>query len=896
MKCIYSVLLITLSLAFVLARPVSAQQISLLHQSPTSVRVYEKYEVKFNLQTTSLFPFFQYDATPPPGVKATTGVTVEGIFKKSGKTWVQPAFYMTETNKIGSGARMYFTETGKKYWALRFSPQETGVYDVSIHVKDANQDVTQPIGSFTVTNPLKKGFVRVSKSDTRYFEFSNGELYFPIGPASTSDNNFAKLANTGENFVRLWMGGLGAYSSNWSRWKSSAARLGNEGFAAPISYDPGPTNELTYTIYYPAGYRIWLGTWQDPMFGPRIEKDKKYQYKIHFKASNIAGPRNAAFPYGFVIRSSDGLFGTSADDRDTFEAVMRNNDPKVTPYASPLTILAHVKDNKSGQWQTITGAFTTDTKKNVRNSIYLYLDNVTSGQVNIDEFSVREVLPDGSLGGEVVRNPRADLHTYVEQRPAAFLDWQIEQGEQYGVFFKYVVHDKNDWIQNHLKIDGSWTGNVLGSDGKMHPGGDGYFQPENTKARWLLRQWYRYIAARWGYSTAIHTWELLNEGPPVNSGPHATTAQAFASFMHKIDSHRHLTTTSHWCCWRSGFWGNASGAYPDIDYADIHEYTTNPLEEKNGVSYPYDMAMWNYDTGRIVSASKVGKPIMRAETGIAAYPAVSAITKLGAKNTPNPGVWYHNLLWSQLTPYALFDPGYWFGNHFANINKETISRPFYIFISGLDFSKGGYIDAVAVVSNTKLRVWGQKNLAKNKVYLWIQNSDHTWKNVLDNIRTKQSANVTIKLNPNVSYRLEWFNTCSEKESLGCNGQIIRTENKVANSQGNIAFQVTDLADDVALRIVTTNTPLPTTVIPSNIPTATSAQLPSATQIPPSPTAVPWGTGEVNGISPVNYSDIENLYQQWFSNSNLTPKQGPDQYGDGLVNSLDYAVVYGKLNP
>lgn len=881
---------------FLHSSSVYAQTVRITSPGPSTLKVYEKYELKFAVSTSSQYPFLQYDPAPPPGVKAGIGISVEGIFKKSGKTWVQPAFYMTETNQIGTGTKMYFTETGKKYWALRFSPAETGTYDVSVHVKDAKQDVTTSIGTFTATNPSKKGFVKVSKSDSRYFEFSNGEIFWPIGPAFVSDNDFAKYGSSGLNFERPWLGGLGAYSSNWARWKSSGARAGNEGFASPLEFNvinSYPGSDLSYVIYSPAGYRIWLGTYNDTMFGPRIMAGKKYQYKITFNAQNISGPRDRSFPHGFVIKSivGPGVFGT-ADDRTEFERLLRDPDPKSA--TAPQIILPHNSGNKG--WQTLTGTYTADAKTG-RNSIYLYLDNVAfdKGAVNIDEFSMREVLPDGSLGGEIIRNPKADLHTYVEQRPAAYLDWQIGEGEKYGIYYKYVVHDKNDMIQNHLKSDGTFVGYIKGADGTNYPAGDGYYQGENTKARWLLRQWYRYIAARWGYSTAVHSWELNNEGPPVNTGPHANTAQAFAKYMHTIDAHRHLATTSFWCCFRPGFWGNSSGAFPDIDYADIHEYTANALEEKNRVVYPYDMAMWNYDTGRIAASYQVGKPIIRAETGISLSPDPLLVT--------NPGIWYHNLLWSQLSPYSLFDTGYWFFRHFEDkqgnklIDQYAISKSFAAFARTLDVNKGGYKDIQSSVSNGKIRAWGQKNLSSNKAYMWIQNSDHTWKNVMDGVGSQQSANITIKLNPNTSYRLEWWNTCSGKEANGCIASMVRTETKVTSGAGDITISVQNLADDKAVKIVSSTTPLSTPIPTTHFPTSTTA--PIATNVPtssPQPTVTisPIGNGEVDGISPVNFADALYLFNNWLKTGGMTPKQGLDQYADGVVNSLDFGVVYKIL--
>jgi hypothetical protein len=47
--------------------------------------------------------------------------------------------------------------------------------------------------------------------------------------------------------------------------------------------------------------------------------------------------------------------------------------------------------------------------------------------VYIDQVSIREVLPDGSLGGEQVVNTSADMHSYVEPRAAAAIDYQVKR-------------------------------------------------------------------------------------------------------------------------------------------------------------------------------------------------------------------------------------------------------------------------------------------------------------------------------------------------------------------------------------------------------------------------------------------------------------------------------------
>lgn len=749
--------------------------ISNINVLSTNVRAYEKYEVRFLVHTVADYPFFEYNENPPPGILPKTGITVEGVFTTpSGQILRQPAFFNTEVERIGTGANMYFAETNKSYWAVRFSPQEIGQYKVTLYAQDASGSTTVSAGSFTAAAPIKKGFIQVSRSDPRYFEFSNGDLFWPIGPAwadNTSANpnaksmDYTQYKNTGQNLERPWMAGRGAYSSNYARWISTAERQGNEGIMSRLNFlEKYPGHELSYEVFYPEGFRIWIPRWGNDMFAPRIKPNTKYQISLVLKTKNISGPRQGGYPYGFVIKLHD--FLSHEQNIGTTENLLRDK-PR---------IIEHISSNQD--WRTVDATFTTPAS--VGSDISLYLDNVTSGNVYIDRFSIKEVLPDGSLGGELIRNPVADIHTYVDPRAAAFFDWQVEQGEQNGVFFKYVVHDKNDWIQNHLLVNGQWTGQ-----------GNGYYQPENTKARWLLRQWYRYLAARWGYSTAIHSWELNNEGPPnadppgSGTAPHWVTAQAFAKYMHDIDAHPHLATTSFWCCWRPEFWGNKN-SFPDIDYADIHEYTGNP--EVAGQSYANDMTGFIGRIGDVILTDNVGKPVLLGEHGI----SVNGWDIVPELQQANPGIWYHNMLWSGLHPGAVTAPNYWFAEHLGYINREQISIPFGQFVNTLDLNDGGYVPLGATISNPKLRVYGQKNAAKNQAHFWAQNADHTWKQAMARFTSTQSGTITFKMNPNTDYTIEWWNTYSSGLKQRQSGR--------STAAGDLMLSVTNLTDDIAVKI------------------------------------------------------------------------------------------------
>ncbi len=823
--------------------------ISNFSSTTSSVKVYEKYEAKFDLTTTASNYFFQYDSTPPSGITPKTGITVEGIFTANGKTWTHPGFYMTETTKSGSGSSLKFTETNKKYWVIRFSPQEQGTFNVQIRATDASGITTFNAGSFTATTPTKDGFIKVSPTDNRYFEFSNGKLFWPIGPIY-SDEDFSKYKDTGLNFVRPWMGGSGAYSANWARWKSSAEQHGNEGISTRVSFtnslqDRYPNSDgLAYNLEYPNASRYWLTSWMDESFFTPIKPNTNYQIKLSAKTTNITGPRNSSYPYGLVIKFGNPIWGNPTDE--TVENTLRNS-PK------PFSHITQTQGTNG--WQTFQASFTTPS--GTGSDIWVYLDNVTGGKADIYELSIKE------NGAEIIRNPTADMHTYVEQRPAAFFDWQVQQAEANGIYLKYNVHDKNDPIFRSLNENGTWASWLQGT---------GYDQPYNTKSSWLKRQWYRYLIARWGYSTAVHSWEAVNEANPNDISHWQNVQENLAHYTKNLSAHPVLSTTSFWCCSLYDgfpFYSNSQNKYPDIDYLDLHEYSGNPNTTSS--SYTYDMAEWVKQVGEVAYAKNANKPLIWAENGLS-----STAEWWNPLNDPkitsaNSGTWYHNMLWSQLTRGAAFATGYWFDTeHIQKITngKASITKPFYNYINDLDLNRGGFNDAQTTSTNTKIRTYGQKKSDGTKAYIWIQNADHTW----NKTSTPQSSTITTKLTPSSNYIVQWWNTY--------NGTITQTQNLTTNSTGNITLPISNLSDDLAVKIIA-----------SNLPSATPTPLPPTPTNSPTPTSTPLNRpcpliGDTNLCdNVVNALDFTYLSSKFGTNDTKA-----DLKQDGVINVLDYSIL------
>jgi len=731
-----------------ITREIDGPAVGNITTNTTTPRVYEKYEVTFDVVTVADQPMFMYDPNPPAGAEKYSGVTVEGVISlPDGQEVTQPAFYFEGTTRAGNNYQL----SGIRAWKLRYSPQQIGEHQVSIRVTDASGTLTTPVGSFTAEAPTRHGFIQVSERDPRYFEFSDGTLYWPIGMTWTG----AEIPEGGSapsaiNYDRPWMAGSGAWSSNWARWKSSDEKLGNEGMGIHYSFlEHYPSSEISQHIHAPDGNRMWISCWLDDDYCAQIEGGKTYQVKLRVKTQGISGPAQAGIPYGLMIKNHDW-------PPDNFEEAMRS-----APSWIPII-------DQDTDWHTVVTRFTAQSGSN---DFTIYLDNVTAGEAFVDELSIREVLGDGSLGPEQIRNPRADWHTYVEQRPMAAFDDEVTAGEANGINLRYVVHDKNDRLINAITTYGVFADY-----------GSGYYQPENTKATWLQKQWWRYLVARLGYSTAIFGWELNNEGPPDDgTGSHARTAQIFAKWMHDLDAHPHLASTSFWCCWEPTFWGD-NAQFPDVDFADIHHYGS-----------PTDMVQWYLDEALPVIESQVGKPVVRGETGIMQGENTNDMDT--SLLNPNPGIWYHDMLWSQLHYSAMFEIGYWYAEHGAAIigGRTPHAQAFANFVRDLDLNAGGYEDIAATSDQAKFQILGQKNIAENRAHGWIHHADHTWKTVMDSGEPAGvSGTITFMMNPNTAYTVSWYDTYA--------GTIINTEQVMSDSGGMVTLSVENLSSDVAFKI------------------------------------------------------------------------------------------------
>jgi len=508
------------------------------------------------------------------------GITVEGLFSPDNWTTTipHPGFLYqayerrcivnnTIVTNCPSNGEEWLYPTGAPVWKVRFAPQRLGTWRYRVRVTDASGTVQSAEGTFTVvpsTLPHNRGFIRISSTDPGYFEYSDGTPFIGVGHGEgfsgwrftyDADEVLARLEAGRVNFVRMWMTGSSVFMAPWNPWHSHHLP-GEGGYFNPVS--------LTYAHAY-AGNLVSLRLWDyaDPAIENRrnpcmfqgfsnniaVKPNTTYHLSIRLRTIGVTGPRNSAYPFGFTVRTGGWLGENCADPASTSGNSRR--------------LLNHVNGTTTG-WVTVTGTFTTNPNQYFLDNFYLILENTTGGDAYVDEVSLREFVNGAPTGSEVLRKNRFAYHLYFDQQPAWQWDYLFQRAEQGEVTIRPVVLEKNDWIANHLDANGNPVGGYYDLDNNR------FYAAPNTAVRRLHEYFWRYLIARWGYSRAVHSWELLNEGDPYN-GNHYAMADAFGRFMRQHDSHRHPVTTSNWHSFpQAEFWANPQ--YSGVDYADVHEY------------------------------------------------------------------------------------------------------------------------------------------------------------------------------------------------------------------------------------------------------------------------------------------------------------------------------------
>jgi hypothetical protein len=770
---------------------VSGQGLSIdvLEQSASHVPMYAKFEVTFAVDGTAASNLqFPYDADPPPGLEGRVGITVDGLFLPPGESnWsnalVQPAFVYQPYDYEDLNGHDWIYPVGDAVWKLRFAASQPGPWRFKIRAQDVSicpsgssactTWVESEEHSFVVTAALddNPGFVRVSERDPRYFEFSDGEPFIGVGHATDFSglaDARSKLARFGQgraNFFRVWMSasvifGRGYFLQQWDPWSQDW----------PTTKEVAPGSDYS-TLLDGGNPCIWF--WQGDAW-PAFEAGKTYKVRIKAKLVGVTGPKTAGQVYGLTASLNNWW----------------------DPICDPANVNVYLTQDASGHpigdagtqdWHWFEGQFTHAGERMVAGDegyLVVGLSNTTGGKAYLDEVYIGEDLGDGRIGPNVIGKGKFNYHTYFDQEASWLWDQILDEAAARQIYLKLVIMEKNDGVFNQIQLDGTY-------DAEYDDFGwnENFYAWPGTKVRRLHEYFWRYMIARWGYSTAVHSWELVNEGAPGCENIHMYHAQALTDYMRAHDPHQHLVTTSFWAGDTDCYYGRDAPFTPD--YGDFHAYTTVngqgtgwlDVNAKDGVA-------WHLAYSRDVRRN-TDVPMVWGEKGIA------------QENNPDEGedprvsqdkegIWLHNQTWAWLEPGALYTL-YWYNDSLDKNDLYPVYKRFRDFMDGIPLSNGHYVEVAATVSNPQVRVLGQEDDRGTAAHFWVQNANHTWWNVVrNNSVPPQSAEIALSgLAPGL-FTVEQWDTYQ--------GQVVARWQVEVGTSGEMNLHVDALRTDVAFKI------------------------------------------------------------------------------------------------
>lgn len=824
----------------------------------STVPRYEKLEITFQLGNSAASNYQMphlsaQDAGDYLDRMVGIGISVDALFLPPGETnWTkafrQPAFYFQDFESAEKGGKPWIYPKSEFSWKVRFAPNQVGTWRYQIHAVDRSGSVASGERMFTVGPSSNKGFIRVAKNDPRYFEYDNADLsnatftglghntydVLRLNRPNGQEDVLKAMQDNNINFIRTWLQPANIYSSAWSAWTMMPPVMDNYLPRVPVQpYYSTESDPGSYKWFLQFGHRWYapcamLGQTQEQA---AIKSNTNYHIKVRYRGIDITGPFDSSRPnYGFIVQISPGWLGDACASGNWAES---SSIPitRVTPYGG-----------STGGFVELNGVWNSGDNDFLPN-FYLALENVKPGSkafidlVEMKEMTGGTVEAPTLIGENIIEKYSPEEHLYMAQKASFEVDQVMEKLEQHDIYIRLVVSEKDEYLFKKLDPYGT----LLPEDDNSRFYGMGR---EETASRWLQKAWWRYIQARWGYSTNIHSWELINEGDPDNPN-HYALADEFGKFMHcevfgvpVPDVNRdgngsgdrcldifdppndHLVSTSTWHSYPvNAFWGNK--AYPNVDYADFHLYNPNyPDTARDAIGL-------SLSRGALAEEGP-GKPLVRGESS---YSNGGDVEKSeiyrdqdGDGQPDSQGIWLHHLLWAQLNTGGMYDPSEWWSDRFIYeyacitenhpdgrtrcardpVTQETrtylrfdyrpMFRHYSQFVSTIPLNNGQYKDLEAQVSSSDLRIVGQKDVAENVAHMWIRNFHHTWKNVADKRAiTPVSGSITLGgFSPEQDFQVEWWNTYT--------GQVERTTKVTSDQQGQIVLTVKDLQSDIAVKI------------------------------------------------------------------------------------------------
>lgn len=732
-----------------------------LEADATTVSRHQRLTMRFDVVTVAENPFLPFDDQLPHGLDAGSGISIDVVWSNGSRELRMPAMYSMEG--IRQGDRLL--PTGRLRWEARMAFTEAGEWTSFLIARDARGE-TRTIGPGVrvLADSVRSAQARVSLDDNRYFESGDGRSLFLLGyntavsTAGDTDEELRDWTRNGVNFGRFWLSPVSPFSESWSVWATHHT-MANNGYMPPPLLRPQRFNggDFAWRIAAPAVDNVntpamFRGFWDG---GIVVKADTRYRILARVRTSNMRG-------VGGVRLKRGGWLGTDVVRAGVGEAI------------GPAVRGAH-------PWFWLVADITTGATQTTLGNLYLVLEDC-EGEAWLDQLTLQEIHADGTVGDNMLSKWCANSHYRMDPLRCMEADYMIAQAHDAGVMYKVVIHEKDDYICNHIDRSG------LATERRQSFADDG-----NAKLRRLYEYYWRHLIARWGYASSVHSWELVNEAAP---GAMPDLLNSCARFFDTHGPTPRMVSTSFWSEWLPKYWKET-----EADYADIHAYvmTTGWIDTITIDGVLYDRAALKGDAAAAVYAYAVttgldplrDAPVIHGEIDLD-RPGDQAPDPALARDSS--GIWLHNFNWAHIAHgggTALI----W---NTDNIQRHKLHRRYRgmrAFMKDIPLARGGYGPLRTGDLPAGVRVWGQAHVSGSAAHMWIQNTGHTWSRVVER-GDPPSVNAVVELRGFQSrpVQVEWWDSWAEDTAA------FRIDTVLVNASGVLPLRVDDLVRDVAVKV------------------------------------------------------------------------------------------------
>ena len=236
----------------------------------------------------------------------------------------------------------------------------------------------------------------------------------------------------------------------------------------------------------------------------------------------------------------------------------------------------------------------------------------------------------------------------------------------------------------------------------------------SAEAKKLFERRLRYMIARWGFSTHVHSWELWNEVDLTDgyrSAPVTAWHAHMAALIRALDPNDHLITTSH------AFLDDPL-VYTDggLDYTQLHFYGNIYFPTyANLPKMVVDRTM-----ARVVST---GRPVLFGEIG------VDSRGPNETRAVDPEGVGVHDGLWAGVFSGGIGTAMTWWWDNLIDVEPERYYPMFGAvarFVDGIRWDRERFRPAGATVTSSSRPVTAYGLRGRSRLLLWLKDDAYQW--------------------------------------------------------------------------------------------------------------------------------------------------------------------------